>query len=293
VTAVELAALADDVRRDVPSLDAMLPDDHSSDRELLALSAAYVDRASRIAWGLTLFVPVAVTLVLLGVQAVTLWVPEFGWGSSYIEWGIRPWQWLLEIDSSGHAFFAICVAAIVASFARRHAGAKFARLVDGPDPVGVGRATLAQLEPWCIACWTTGLVAFCGFFATVLIFDVSDLVYYATWNELGRSDLRFSVAVHDVITSRIRDLWILVPSVVICASWIAWRPVVWLRTRFAVWSGVLVTWLAFAAALAIERYGDGPYIDPANALHTSIIAGGFLSLFVLVSSLALRRAGAK
>ncbi|HEY1548334.1 MAG TPA: hypothetical protein VGG28_10955 [Kofleriaceae bacterium] len=290
MTSLDLTALADDVRRDVPSLDAMLPGDHASDRELLALSAAYVDRASRIAWGVALFMPIAITLVMLGVQAMTLWVPNEDWAHGYVEWGVHPAEWLVELDTPGHALVAICIAAIVAAFVRRHAAAKFARVVDGPDAVGVGRAMLARIQPWFVACWTAGVVVFCGFFATVLAFHVGQLVFDVSRSQFATFRTGWIPIDHYDAVSRIRDLWVLLPGAVIGAIWIARRSPSWLRSHYVAWGGMGVAWLALASSFSMSFLIGA--LDH-NAVRTVIIVGGIAGLFAAVSSFAMRRGVAK
>jgi hypothetical protein len=298
VTAVELAALADDVRGDVPSLDSMLPVDRADDRELLALSAAYVDRASRIAWGVVLFTPVAITLVLLAVQAITLWLPhepqQLFW--RYIEWDSESSSWLLDLDDYAQMSFTICVAAIVAGFVRRYAAARFARSVAGPEPLAVAHAMLARIQPWFVACWTIGLVVFCGFFATVHAFQVSSLVFefsrgdFFSWGNPSSSLLSWAADQHFDATSRIRELWILTPTVVIGAIWVARRAPFWLRVRYVGWAGSAVALLALAGAFAVCDYDLHHHTIVAHSiLRTAIVVVGGIGLFATVSSFAVRR----
>jgi hypothetical protein len=291
VTAVELAALADDVRRDVPALDGMLADEHvrHDNKLLLELSEAYVHRVSRAAWGIALLVPILMTLMALTLQAYSpAWLPDPAEGSRFLI-GLSTHDWLDSLNAPQHWILQICVAAIVAAVARRRAAMRFARLTRGSEPIAIARAEIARLDSWAVAVWTIGVVACFAFCSTVTAYRATGLLTLpvsvkvnvtteATWQQTVRA---LGVA------ARIRDIGIAIALATIASAWIARRRAVWLQTRRVPVIGMTIALIT----LASERWM--PYVLGENGAvayaswQASMVIIGALAMCVSIGSLAL------
>ncbi len=290
----DVAALAADAREHVPALDAVLPDSPArrDDRARLELAATYSDRASRAAWGVVLGVPIVATLAFVVLNAaLSHWMygpPPLGDPNALLafysdEWHPRIADWLDPLnDNTQLAIGIVAVAAIVAGVLRRRAALRFARAAATRESLAIGRDLLARLEPWSIALWTTGLVAFCAYVATMHVFDVEALGLPPPKLQLLARPMLYVLEVqgYDNAYARVRDLCIALPLVALASVWLARKRPRWLSGRHVAHGALAVALLALAAAYQLRFGGHDQRAELHNALRS-------LDTFVGIAALAL------
>ncbi|HEX4452575.1 MAG TPA: hypothetical protein VH143_16975 [Kofleriaceae bacterium] len=312
--AVDLAALALDVRGRVPTLDAVLPDErnHRDDDTLLELATTYAESTARAACGAVLLISVVARLAFAALQH---WLSHctrqpglkryvlpsgdvyFGDRFDVNMWGHSVSSRLAEL---GNQYFAgaFVIAAIVATFAERRAVARFIRIVEMPDPWQAGRRMVARASRWFGALWPAGIAAIVTSFCAAREFGVdgwkspSDFA----WMNVHRPRVfAWASYIHWFDTARFDLLCLAIAAAVAASISFTLRRPRWLRSR---WVGYLAGALAvcvFASAYVIgdvdwSYQGQWPH---DTWLYPMVIGVGSLASLVCFASAAaqMRRGG--
>jgi hypothetical protein len=300
----DLAALATDSRRQLPAVDDMLraidarrPGEHRDatpvagfgDLALVRLAGVFAHRAARAAMGAMAVLCTLVLLVALyapGVDPRDRWPPRATWC-------------MRVLDQEAVSLAASVALLMLATYAiaGRLALGWFERILRGPSEDGASlapterRRLTGSLDRWSIILGIAGVTC------------VTTLLGVMAFT-LGRE--RWEVFLNDgpelgtMFTDRLRDLTVAVASVLVAAVLLA---LACTHPRRARWVGVLehratavmgvviglVTMYVGFARDAGPLSPNNDFTTPATALRTALTAAGTFAVFLVTTSVTLRR----
>jgi hypothetical protein len=291
----DLSALAVESRAPAPALEKILPHEQVEQQTLPELAARFADFVGRGALGAILLTRVTVMLAVseIGIHTQTLRVQAAcdlehtrWWASSWLP-VLAPWS-----GSAVPAIIELGIAVLLAGIARRYAVARFARIVDGPDALAAGRRFVTRAEPWFVALWTSGIVAYSTVFGAAVALQMWYVPEAVPWTAIacdhGPWLWQQAMWWYDTL-ARYRDMCCVVSIAAIASVMVARRRPMWLASRSIARFALLLALGGLVGAMWLCHVDDSRNAVANDDIWRMLaVLGGGLALFVSLASFALR-----